>query len=142
MLCFSGARTPVSLWYQGFGEVRFLRECTWKFDSGVHPDPLCRVFWCPMPMFWCQYLGRTVIQFLQIKIIINVLYKELASFIWSNLHCDVYVFLFVLLFVILFIHYILCLLWLYLYLLFVFGYISWHTSFIKHIFYKNSLAVS
>ena len=28
MLCFSGARTLVSLWYQGIGEVGFLRECT------------------------------------------------------------------------------------------------------------------
>ena len=28
MLCFSGAWTLVSLWYQGFGEVGFLRECT------------------------------------------------------------------------------------------------------------------
>ena len=27
MLCFSCARAPVSLWYQGFGEVG--RECTW-----------------------------------------------------------------------------------------------------------------
>ena len=31
-----------------------------KFDSGTHPDPLCRVFSCPVPMFWCQQLGRTV----------------------------------------------------------------------------------
>ena len=28
MLCFSGARTLVSLWYQGIEEVGFLRECT------------------------------------------------------------------------------------------------------------------
>ena len=28
MVCFSGARTLVSLWCQGFGEVGFLRECT------------------------------------------------------------------------------------------------------------------
>ena len=28
MLCISGARTLVSLWYQGFGEVGFLRVCT------------------------------------------------------------------------------------------------------------------
>ena len=28
MLCFLGARTPVSLWYQGFGGNGFLRACT------------------------------------------------------------------------------------------------------------------
>ena len=31
-----------------------------EFDSGTHPDPLCRVFSCPIPMFWCQQLGRTI----------------------------------------------------------------------------------
>ena len=28
MLCFTGTQPPLSLWYQGFGEVGFLRECT------------------------------------------------------------------------------------------------------------------
>ena len=31
-----------------------------KFDNGTHPDPMCRVFSCPVPMFWCRHLGRTV----------------------------------------------------------------------------------
>ena len=53
MLSFSGARTLVSLWYQGFGEVGFLRVCTrhgvltgmnrvstvcWPDEPGVHRD--------------------------------------------------------------------------------------------------------
>ena len=31
-----------------------------EFDSGTHPDPLCGVFSCPIPMFWCQQRGRTI----------------------------------------------------------------------------------
>ena len=38
MLCFSCARTLVSIRYQGFGEVGFLRECTRHVI--VHPVEL------------------------------------------------------------------------------------------------------
>ena len=40
MLCFSGARTLVSLWYQGFGEVEFLRECTRHANQRFSQSPI------------------------------------------------------------------------------------------------------
>ena len=38
MLCFSCVGTLVSLWYQGFGEVGFLRECTRHVYKGYKSE--------------------------------------------------------------------------------------------------------
>ena len=44
----------------GWGGPTIMYLVSGEFDGGTHPDPLCRVFWCPIPMLWCQQLGRTV----------------------------------------------------------------------------------
>ena len=44
MLCISGARTLVSLWYQGFGEVGFLRVCTRHGIRGIFFTVVIQVY--------------------------------------------------------------------------------------------------
>ena len=54
MLCFSGARTLVSIWYQGFGEVGFLREYTRHDMNGLeHSIFVTESFiWIPYALTW------------------------------------------------------------------------------------------
>ena len=62
MLCFSGARTLVSLWYQGFGEV----GCTRHGDYIGHQDK-CMIWWhheCSLlntKLFICSHTPNTFI---------------------------------------------------------------------------------
>ena len=92
MLCFSGARTLVSLWYQGFGEVGFLRDCTrhdnphklmqnWNksytnwFNNPVD-SIICTIFW---GMKVCGLVGNDYIY-----IFINPDFVYLLSLVWST----------------------------------------------------------